>query len=89
MAKPIVLESTATESVKNRIPLTIRNKLVYLANDSSTYPMKINFDASIEESGAFTLKAGEVLSDVEMDCTSISFQAVGAGATAAFRLMGV
>lgn len=85
--KPVILEATATTTPRNNFPLAIRKKLVYIANDSADYAMKVNFDVPIDQTGSFTLKAGEVVSDVEMDCNSISFQ--GIDGDVAFRLMGV
>jgi hypothetical protein len=88
MARPITLEAIATELTGGVLrPFTIRNKLVYIANDSNAFSMKINFDGTTQESGAFTLKAGEVISDVPMTCDSISVE--GIGGSAEFRIMGV
>lgn len=88
MAKPITLETKATALTGGILrPFTIKNKLVYVANDSATYSIKINFDGTTQETGAFTLKAGEVISDVPMNCDSVSVEGVGGDAD--FRIMGV
>lgn len=88
MAKPITLEAKATELTGGILrPFTVRNKLVYIANDSNSFSMRINFDGTTQEAGAFTLKAGEVVSDVPMQCDSISVEGIGGDAD--FRIMGV
>lgn len=87
MALPVVLESTATVTGQNNQPFHISSELVFIANDSDTYDMLINFNKSIEESGAFTLKAGELLDRIPMSCHSISYR--GISGSVPFRAMGV
>ena len=89
MARPIVLQTTATVTPVNMLPLYIKKQLVYLVNDDNTFDLSVNFDAGVDQSGAFLIKAGEIVDNVDMSCSSISFVAVGTNATVAFRLMGV
>jgi hypothetical protein len=85
---PVVLEGTASATGGGqRRPLAIKQKLAYIANDSTTYDLKVNFNKTIQEDGTFTLKAGEVLSDIPLICQTISLE--GVGGSVAFRILGV
>lgn len=88
MGQPVTVEQIAGISTGGvKIPFTVREKLVYLANDSSSYDIKVNFNRTVSEVGAFTIKPGEIVSDVPMDCISISVE--GVGGSVAFRALGV
>lgn len=85
---PVVFESTAdTAEGGRRHSFNIKEKLAFIANDSLSYDLLINFDKTVTESGTFTLKAGEILSDIPLNCTTISVQ--GVGGSVAFRCLGV
>lgn len=84
---PVVIERTAPTSGLQYIPFSINTKLAYISNDSSTYDLIVNFDKPTDQSGSFTIKPGEVVSDIPMACVSISVQ--GIGGIVPFRCMGV
>lgn len=85
---PVTYEGTATTGNGGiRVPFVIREKLVYVSNDSADYELKVNFDNTIDQLGAFTLKPGEAISDVPMSSSTISVQ--GVNGSVAFRVMGV
>lgn len=86
--KPVVLQSTATVNGGGvLIPFTLNEKLNFIVNDSSDFDLEINFDATVDQSGTFTLKVGETLSDVNMSCTTIAVR--GIGGSVPFRALGV
>ena len=84
---PVVIETTATQAEMNNIPYRLRSKLAFIANDSPDRALKVNFDNSIDQLGTFTLYAGEVLSDIQMSCVSVSLQ--GVGGNVPVRMLGV
>lgn len=84
---PAVLEGIASATGISRRPFTVNTKLVYIANDSTNYDIKVNFNKTVDEEGTFTLKAGEIISDLPLICTTISLQ--GVGGSAEYRVMGV
>ena len=85
---PVVLEGTATTSGGGtRRPLAIKQKLAYISNDSTSYDLKVNFNKTTSEDGTFTLKAGEVLSDIPLICSTVSLE--GVGGSVEFRILGV
>jgi hypothetical protein len=86
MAKSKILETTAT-TTPQRFQFVIREKIQYLANDSLSYDLKINFDADIDEAGTRTIKAYEVIDDIPMECSYITIQ--GVGGSVDFRLSGI
>lgn len=83
--KSNVLEYTATTTPK-MFTFPIREKIDYLANDSLSYDMLINFDGDIGQAGTRTIKAYEVIDDIPMYCDYITIQSVGGDV--AFRLSG-
>jgi hypothetical protein len=86
--KPVTLEATATTTSGGQLrPFVISQKLNFISNDSSDYDLKINFDGTVDQTGTFTLKAGEAVSDINMSCSSISVQ--GVGGSVSFRALGV
>jgi hypothetical protein len=85
---PVILEGTATTaSGDQRRPFYIQEKLNHLINDSPTYDCLVNFDKTIGEHGTFTLKAGEIITDLPIACETISLQ--GIGGNVEFRALGV
>lgn len=88
MAKPIVLEGVASTSGIQRRPFRVTSKIVFISNDSDTYELIYNFDASTDEGGAGTLKPGESVSDIEpIQISTISLR--GIGGAVPFRILGV
>lgn len=86
--KPVIFEgniNVGEGSIKRGFQ--VREKLVYITNDSSDYDIQVNFDATIGESGTFTIKAGESINDVPLQCTTISIQSING--IAPVRCMGV
>jgi hypothetical protein len=67
------VEATAT-TVEGSQPFIVK-RLIFVANDG-TSDVILNFDGATDDEGAITLKAGEVLSDVELSCASLSYKAV-------------
>lgn len=85
---PVVIEDTAiVGDGGRRRPFMVKEKLAYIANDDTSYSMKVNFNKTTAEDGTFTLMAGEILSDIPLNCTSISVE--GVGGSVAFRALGV
>jgi hypothetical protein len=88
MSRPNILEGTATTDGIQRRPFRISDKIVFLTNDSATFDLRYNFDATTDEAGAGTLKPGETVSDISpITVTSISLK--GIGGAVPFRVMGV
>lgn len=88
MAKPIVLEGVATTDGIQRRPFRVTSKIVFISNDSATYDLQYNFDASTDEAGSGTLKPGESVSDIEpIQISTISLR--GVGGAVPYRVLGV
>lgn len=88
MAKPITLEGTAGTNGIQRRPFAVKSKIVFISNDSATYDLIYNFDASTDEGGSGTLKPGESVSDIEpIQTSTISLK--GVGGAVPFRVLGV
>lgn len=58
----------------------------FIANDSPSYDLLINFDQPVGRPGTITLKAGEVMSDLHIVCDELYAQ--GVGAAVPFRAVG-
>jgi hypothetical protein len=86
--RPSVIESTATPYTGgNKMVFVVNTKLNHIINDSDTYTMIVNFDATTDESGSITLKAGEVISDLPLQCNTLSVK--GVNGDVPFRCVGV
>jgi len=58
----------------------------FIANDSDTYDLYINFDEPVGRAGTITLKAGEIMSDLRILCRNLYVQ--GRGGDVPFRAVG-
>lgn len=64
----------------------IKNAVTFIANDSPTFGLLVNFDAPIGRAGTIFLYPGEVLSDLKLECGELYVQ--GVGGAAEFRAVG-
>lgn len=87
--RPTVLESTAQENGGSQlIPFKITDRIVYIINDDSTNDIIVNLDATVDQGGAFTVKAGEIVNDlIGVSCDYIALQSVGG--PVAYRIVGI
>jgi len=67
-------------------PFVCKNAINYVANDSATNALYLNFDAPIGSAGTIKLLAGEVISDLKISCRELYAQ--GIGSTVNFRAVG-
>lgn len=83
-SKHATVETSATTS---NVPHDFDvNMIVMLANDGSD-DIKVNFDADTSAAGAWTLKAGEAVTNVPRACKKIHVKALNG--SPAFRAWGV
>lgn len=82
--KHVVVAATAT-TVETDSAFSVHN-LVFLANDGAV-DITFNFDAATTASGAFVLKAGEILNGMNREITRLYYKT--ASSTAAFRALGL
>lgn len=88
MARHVSLDGTATPSSGFILQtFVIKQKVVFISNDSDTYDLEVNFDQTTDQNGTFTLKAGEAVSDMPITCSTLSVN--GVGGSVPFRALGV
>lgn len=69
-----------------KLVFVINNAVNFIANDSPTHALMVNFDAPVGRAGTITLYPGESLSDLKLQCSELYVQ--GVGGAAAFRAVG-
>ncbi len=69
-----------------KLVFVIRNAVTFIANDSPTNGLLVNFDAPIGRAGTILLYPGEALSDLKLQCNELYVQ--GVGGAAEFRAVG-
>lgn len=80
----VSVEQTSTTTVNTKIfPITVES-LVHLTNDGAN---DVVFYFNGDSNNAFTLKAGESISNIEMTLSQISYKTNTS--TSAFRFLGV
>lgn len=62
-------------------------KISFIANDSDTYSLEVNFDSPVGGNGTILLYPGEAISDLEFTCKEL--YAKGINGSVAFRALGV
>jgi len=63
-----------------------RQAVNFVANDSDSFSMLVNFDAPAGLGGTIRIRAGEVLNDLPISCSSLYVR--GEGGSVPFRALG-
>ncbi len=71
----------------NALIFVCNKQINFIANDSPTNDMYLNFDAPVGQGGTIVLKAGEIFSDYPISCQELYVR--GIGADVPFRAVGV
>lgn len=83
----VVATAGATEADGSRPYVFVcRNAVNFVANDSGSNALDVNFDAPIGRAGTFRLYPGETMSDLQISCREIFVR--GVGAAVPFRAVG-
>jgi hypothetical protein len=87
MARQVSANGTAGITEDLIVFFGARERVIFIANDSDTYDLLINFDKGTDESGTFPLKAGEAVNDIATDVSRLYLR--GVTGAVAFRALGV